>query len=278
MKKFPVAVQLYSVRDELEKDFFGVLERVKDMGFDGVEFAGYYGNSAAEIKKRLEGLDLVAVSAHVPFDAMLEDVQGTLDFHRELGTPYLAVPYLDEGRRPGGPRWSETVALIRELGEACRLAGIQLLYHNHDFEFVKVDGIYGLDALYAAVPQPYLETELDTCWVRVSGVDPAAYIRKYAGRSPVVHLKDFTSGGEAAGKPLYALIDKEGADRPAETVDKSSFDFRPLGMGMQDIPSILAAAEEAGTEWVVVEQDRSTDRPPMEAVDLSRKYLKTLGL
>ncbi len=278
MKKLPVAVQLYSVRDELEKDFFGVLERVKVMGFDGVEFAGYYGNSAAEIRKRLDRLGLSAVSAHVPFDAMMEDVPGTLEFHRELGTPYLAVPYLDDARRPGGPRWSETVALIRELGEACHRSGIQLLYHNHDFEFVKIDGVYGLDALYAAVPMPYLATELDTCWVRVSGVDPAAYLRKYAGRSPVVHLKDFISGGKSAGKPLYALIDKTGADRPAETVDKSSFDFRPLGMGMQDIPAILAAAEDAGTEWVVVEQDRSTDRPSMEAIDLSRKYLATLGL
>jgi sugar phosphate isomerase/epimerase len=153
-------------------------------------------------------------------------------------------------------------------------AGIQLLYHNHDFEFVKLGGEYALDALYKAIPMPYLATEIDTCWVRVAGVDPAAYLRRYAGRSPVVHLKDFTSGTAAAGKPLYALIDNEGRDGTVDVVDKSAFDFRPLGMGQMDIPAVLKAAEDAGTEWVVVEQDRSTERPSLDAIRLSRESPK----
>jgi sugar phosphate isomerase/epimerase len=278
MKKLPVAVQLYSVRDALEKDFFGVLKQVRDMGYDGVEFAGYYGHSAADIRKKLDELGLVAVSAHVPFDGMMEDMRGTIAFHKELGVAFIAVPYLDEQSRPGTAKWPKTVSGIRKLGEACHAEGLQLLYHNHDFEFVKIDGVYALDALYEAVPMPYLATEIDTCWVRVAGVDPAAYLRKYSGRSPVVHLKDFIAGKTVSGKPLYALIDKTGKDKSVEVVDKTSFDFRPLGSGVQDIPALLDAAEEAGTEWVIVEQDRSSERPSLEAIDISRKYLKTLGL
>jgi sugar phosphate isomerase/epimerase len=278
VKKFPVAVQLYSVRDVLEKDFSGVLKKVKDMGYAGVEFAGYYGHTAAQVKKELQKLGLVAVSAHVALDALAADTAGAIAFHKELGVKYLAIPYLEEGSRPGTPKWPEVVTAIRKVAEALQKAGIQLLYHNHDFEFVKLGGEYALDALYRTIPMPLLATQLDTCWLRVAGVDPAAYLRKYAGRSPVVHLKDFTSGGAAAGKPLYALIDKEGKDKAVDVIDKSAFDFRPLGMGQMDIPAVLKAAEEAGTEWVVVEQDRSTERPSLDAIRLSREYLKTLGL
>lgn len=278
MKKFPVAVQLYSVRDDMEKDFFGTLRQVKNMGYAGVEFAGYYGHGVAEIKSELKKIGLTPVSAHVALDALTEDTAGAITFHKELGVKYVAVPYLEEGSRPGTPKWPQVVSTIRTIAEAFQKAGIQLLYHNHDFEFVMIGGEYALDALYKAVPMPYLATQLDTCWIRVAGVDPAAYLRKYAGRSPVVHLKDFTSGSGAAGKPLYALIDKKGKDSKVEVVDKTAFDFRPLGMGQQDMPAILKACEDAGTEWVVVEQDRSTERPPLEAIRLSREYLKTLGL
>ena len=278
MKKLRVAVQLYSVRDVLEKDFFGVLAKVRDMGYAGVEFAGTYGHSAAEVVTALKKLGLVAVSAHVALDALAKDTAGTIAFHKELGTKYLAIPWLEEASRPGTPRWPEVVATIRKIAEGFQAAGIQLLYHNHDFEFVKLGGEYALDALYKAIPMPYLATEIDTCWVRVAGVDPAAYLRRYAGRSPVVDLKDFTSGAAAAGKPLYALIDNEGRDGTVDVVDKSAFDFRPLGMGEMDIPAVLKAAEDAGTEWVVVEQDRSTERPSLEAIRMSREYLTKLGL
>ena len=83
--------------------------------------------------------------------------------------------------------------------------------------------------------------------------------------------------GDAKGKDLYALIDNSGKDNKTATADRSAFDFRPLGLGMQNIPSILEAAGDAGTQWVIVEQDRSTERPPMEAIKISREYLKTLG-
>jgi len=277
MKKLPVAVQLYSVREALEKDFFGVLQQVRDLGYEGVEFAGFQGHSAEEVKTFLGKIRLKAVSSHTPLDAFLADTAGVLAYHRELGCPFIAIPWLDEKRRPGTELWSQVVTQIRTLGQACQKAGIQLLYHNHDFEFTKLGGRYALDLLYEAVPAPLLATEIDTCWAKVSGVDPAAYLLKYSGRSPVVHLKDYVQVGKATGKDLYALIDESGKDGKTSLVDRNAFDFRPLGLGMQDIPGILKAAGDAGSQWIVVEQDRSTERPPMEAMKLSRDYLKTLG-
>jgi sugar phosphate isomerase/epimerase len=147
-----------------------------------------------------------------------------------------------------------------------------LLYHNHDFEFKQMpDGSFALDYLYANIPAKILQTELDTCWVKVAGQDPAAYVRKYAGRCPVVHLKDFYMEG-ALRRP-YELI---GSNKKAEE-PKGVFEFRPVGHGMQDFPPIIKASEESGADWIVVEQDMSVGRTSLEAATMSREYLKGLG-
>ena len=114
-----------------------------------------------------------------------------------------------------------------------------------------------------------LQTELDCCWVNVGGEDPAAYIRKYAGRCPVVHLKDFTG---TKSKNMYNLI---GMKEVAETTN--TFAFRPVGYGKQDIPTIITAAIESGAKYLVVEQDNPGEQTSLEAVAMSRNYLKTLG-
>jgi Sugar phosphate isomerases/epimerases len=277
MKKLRVAVQLYSVRDVLEKDFFGTLKAVKDMGYEGVEFAGYYGNSAPSIKAALDELGLVAVSSHTPLDAFLQDLAGIIAFHKTLGCEYIAVPWLDEKRRPGTDQWPSVTKSILEIATALKKEGMKLLYHNHDFEFLKIKDEYALDLLYKTIGPELLETELDTCWVKFAGEDPAAYIRKYSGRAPIVHLKDFVASPGAKGKSVYALIDNEGKDQKVKAFDRSTFDFKPLGMGIQDMPAILKAAESALSKWAVVEQDASTERPSMDAIRLSREYLRKLG-
>lgn len=251
MGKLPVALQLYTVRDEAAKDFFGVLRQVKDMGYDHVEFtADFFGRTPGEIRAELDRLGLKAISAHVPIDMLIGGTEKTIADFKALGCRYIAVPWLDEARRPGTGAWPQVVEQIKQIGAACRAAGVTLLYHNHDFEFVKIGGKYALDMLYEAVPAGLLETEIDTCWVRVGGEDPAAYVLKYAGRCPVVHLKDFA---------------------------RDPFDFRPVGYGVQDMPAILDASVKAGAKYVVVEQDRSAERPSLEAARLSREYLKKLG-
>jgi sugar phosphate isomerase/epimerase len=108
-------------------------------------------------------------------------------------------------------------------------------------------------------------------------VDPAQYVAQYAGRCPVVHLKDFVMPGLSKPQKLYALIGEDGKDMDAVEPGEGSFDFRPVGYGVQDIPAILEASEKAGAKYVVVEQDRSSQSPSLEAARMSREYLRTLG-
>lgn len=268
---FPVAVQVYSVRDDASADLRLTLEKIKKMGYDGVEFAGLYGNSPADIKAMCAEIGLVPVSAHVPFIDMLKDPVGVLSQYAEIGCKYVAVPYLVPEHRPDHPNFEYVVEFIRIICKVAKSLGLQMLYHNHDFEFMKLDGKYALEILYDTIPEDLLKTELDTCWVNVGGEVPADYVRKFAGRAPVVHLKDFF--GEKSDD-MYELIgiDKKAPTRPI------GFEFRPVGAGLQNFPAILEAAKDAGTEWIVVEQDKpSMGLTPMESIEKSIEYIKTIN-
>ena len=159
----PVAIQVYSVRKDAEADLPGTLRKIRDMGYDGVEFAGLYGHTAAEVKAMCAEVGLTPISAHVPFVDMLKDPWGVLSQYAEIGCKYVAVPYLIPEHRPGTPNFEYVVAFIEIIAKAAKKLGMQMLYHNHDFEFMKLDGKYALDILYETVPADLLKTELDVC-------------------------------------------------------------------------------------------------------------------
>ncbi len=273
MINFPIAIQLYSVRDDMAKDFEGTLKKIKAMGYDGVEFAGTFGKSAAEIKKMCADIGLVPISAHVPFVDMMKDPEGVISKYKEIGCEQVVIPYLTPEFRPGAERFGEVIEGAKVLGDVCKKLGMKLAYHNHDFEFVKVNGEYALDILYSEVSADLLQTQLDTCWVNVGGENPADYIRKYSGRTPTVHLKDFVG---SKGENMYALIGiDDGAQKKVN--EEEAFCLRPVGYGKQDFPAILKASEEAGAKWVIVEQDNpSMDKTPMECAEMSINYLRSL--
>ena len=182
------------------------------------------------------------------------------------------VPYLDAKYRENENIFADAIQLIASIGEAAEKVGIQLLYHNHDFEFMKIDGKYALDIMYDTVPADLLQTELDTCWVNVGGVDPAEYVKKYAGRAPVVHIKDFF--GEKT-ENMYELIGEENKAAPKRP---EGFEFRPVGAGLQNVPAIVEASKAAGAEWLIVEQDSpSMGLTPLECIEKSIEYLKTVN-
>ena len=187
----PVALQVYSVRNDASVDLRSTLEKIKAMGYDGVEFAGLYSNTPKDIKKMCDEIGLVPISAHVPYKDMVADPEGVLSQYAEIGCKYVAIPYLLTEDRPGTDKFPLVIENAKMLGKVAKDKGMQLLYHNHDFEFVTIGGKYALDILYEEVSAELLQTELDTCWVNVGGEEPSAYIRKYSGRAPVVHLKDF---------------------------------------------------------------------------------------
>lgn len=266
---FPVAVQLYSVREDAQKDLGAVLAEIKKMGYDGVEFAGLYGKTPAEVRGLCEQNGLVPLSAHVGFADMLKDPVGVLSQYAEIGCKYVAIPSMPKELRPGTPNFPYTMEYIAILARVAGSLGIRFLYHNHDFEFMKLGGKPALDVLYDTIPAVLLATELDTCWVNVGGEEPSEYIRKYTGRAPVIHLKDFF--GEREGL--------EGASEGKAPARPVNFEYRPVGKGLQDIPAILGAAHDAGAEWVVVEQDSpSMGLTPMECIRASIDYLKTVNI
>lgn len=276
MKKFKIGLQLYSVREDMEKDMDATLKAVKEMGYDYVEFAGYFGKTAEEVKALLDKYDLKAISVHQGYDVFLENEKENIEYLKKIGVKYCAIPWMGVERHAGSDAFEKTVADITKVGKALKANGIQLLYHNHDFEFKKYQDKFLLDWLYESIPADILQTEIDTCWVKYSGNDPVEYMKKYKGRAEVLHLKDFVCKTFAGG-PVYALIDNEGKDGKEPTREDNGFEFRPVGQGLQDFESILKAAEEIGIEYLIVEQDDWPTASALESAKQGREYLKTLG-
>jgi sugar phosphate isomerase/epimerase len=269
----PIALQLYSVRGEFSEDLHGTLKAVKEMGYDGVELAGFGPHGAPAVKNALDMIGLKCVGAHVPFDTIMESPQRVFSEYKVLGCDYVAIPWMSMETAPGGELFHRTIPVFEQFAKVAQELGVTLLYHNHEFEFRKIGDKYGLDVLYDSISPELLQTQIDTCWVKMIGIDPAAYIRKYTGRAPLVHLKDFEQTGELDGAP-YDLI---GAMAKGERVNRGTFTFKAVGDGTQDVPAILQASLDAGAQWVIVEFDQSPERPPLETARKSREYLKSLG-
>lgn len=270
MYDFPIALQLYSVRHEMEQDFEGTLKKVKEMGYDGVEFAGLHGHSSSEVKKLCAEAGLTPISAHVRYAEMLKGDE-TFKTYAEIGCKYIVIPWIETCYLAGGENSDEFINNVNIFGKLAQKYGMQLCYHNHDFEFEKINGENKIDLLYQAVSSDLLSTEFDTCWVNVGGENPADYIRKYAARTEIIHLKDFV--GKKA-ENMYGLI---GTDNEGNNQVAGPFEFRPVGSGLQNIPAILDAAKEIHAKWVVVEQDKTClNKTAIECATESINYLKSI--
>ncbi len=274
MKQFKIGVQLYSVRGDMANDFEGTLQKIAEMGYEYVEFAGYFSKTSDEIKAILDKYSLKCISVHQRLDFFEPDAQKAMAYLKGFGVKYVVVPWYDK-KKLEGDAWEETQALFNRVSALLSANGMKLLYHNHDFEFKKLpDGRFIHDRIMAEVEG--IDPELDTCWVHYAGVDPSKKIREFKGRAELVHLKDFYCK-TLGGGPVYALIDSDGKELAGSREDRG-FEYRPLGMGIQNMPEILKACEDAGSEYLIVEQDESVGCTPMEAIAISRAYLKSLGL
>lgn len=263
-ERLPVAIQVYGLRDLLEQtpeNFKNVMQQIKDMGYDGVELAGLYGLEPEAVKEMLDEVGLVPISAHVPFVDMMDDIDKVIADYSKIGVKYLVMPYMAEEYRPANPEgFRKFLPLLSEVGKKIHDAGMTFLYHNHDFEFVKLaDGRWGYDAMFEAIRHDHLMSELDTCWCDVATGQPAEFVQKYTDRIPVVHLKDYIKKGEV--KNMYKLI---GIDQEESGEDTGYFGFRPVGFGQMIWEPVLGAALKANAKWVVVEQDEHYELEPLE--------------
>lgn len=250
MAKVPVALQLYTVRDELAKDFAGTVRKVAQMGYAGVELAGTGGLSAEALRDLLAETKLKPVGSHVGLNVFQQDLEGVIAFYKTVGAPFVGVPALPgELRNPAGFR--QVAATLNKIGAALQQAGLTLYYHNHAFEFDVVDGVRGMDILLNETDPNLVKFECDVYWVQYAGENPAALIQAHAGRFPLIHLKDMAVNG-----------------------DKRT--FAEVGEGILDFPSIFAASESQGVAWYIVEQDTCA-RPSLESAQLSLENLKKWG-
>ncbi|WHZ03941.1 sugar phosphate isomerase/epimerase [Neobacillus sp. YX16] len=249
MTSIPVAVQMYTLREESEKDFAGTLKKVAEIGFQGVEFAGYGGLTPREVKALLDQFGLRAVSSHVSLEELENNLAQVIKDQKILGSKYVVCPYLMPDRR-SEEDYQALISVLDQIGETCRLEGITLLYHNHDFELERLsDGRMALEAIFDDTNSENLMTELDVYWLTKSGESPVEWINRYKNRSPLVHLKDMTTDAEQF--------------------------FAELGTGGVDIETVLNAGDETGVKWWVVEQDMSR-RTPFESIEISLNYLKEM--
>ncbi|MCR8634912.1 sugar phosphate isomerase/epimerase family protein [Paenibacillus radicis (ex Xue et al. 2023)] len=250
MRRMGVGLQLYTLRDDMAQDFRGTLRKVAELGYEGVEFAGYGGLEAEELRDLLKELNLKAIGAHVSLKNMRENLEKEIAYLKTIGAPYFICPHIALEDRKDAEAWKALFAFFEHAGHQIKEAGLQFGYHNHAFEFEEsIDDEFVFDALYSTTSADIVKVEMDVCWVKYAGQDPLAYINTYAGRLPLLHLKDFNRG----------------AENQMDTVE--------LGLGEVDLPNVIQASSDAGVEWLIVEQDRCAN-PPLQSVATSLNWVK----
>lgn len=243
-----IGLQLYTVRRPLHADFEATLAKVAAVGYDAVEFAGYFDRPPREIRRILDEHGLRAPSAHVPKSALADRADGIFEAASVLGHRYLVVPWIDAAERATLDGWRRVAQDLNRIGERCRAAGLQLAYHNHDFEFAPIDGTVPYDLLLAETDPGLVQLEVDLYWMTRGGRDPVDYFARYPGRTRLLHVKD------SAGPPAHRMVD--------------------VGRGVIDFPRILARREQAGVRHLFVEHDQPAD--PFATIRASYRYLKGL--
>ncbi len=245
MANIPVAVQMYTLREESEKDFVGTLKKVAEIGYQGVEFAGYYDMSAKELKKVIDCLGLKAASSHIPLEVLKSDLSNVMTYQQEIGSSKIVCPFLaPELRTEEG--YSELIRTLNDIGKECSKEGLTLCYHNHDFELERLSsGKTALETIFDETNPEWVKAEFDIYWLTRAGENPVDWMKRYHDRTPLVHLKDMTTDGEQF--------------------------FAELGTGGVDLNAVLQQGDQSNVDWWIVEQDKCK-RSPFESIEMSMNY------
>lgn len=250
-----LGVQLYTVRNIIEKDPAATLKAIQDIGYTEIEAT--YGN-LDKIWSALKETSLKPVSVHGETAVFLEGgskLDSTIADVKQRGFQYLVVPYIPPAQRGGADMFKNLAEKLNQAGEKTKAAGLTLCYHNHAFEFGPVDGTTGLEILMKNTQKDLVSLEMDIFWVSVAGHDPVALLKTYSGRVKLLHLKDKAKGV---------------AKQYNENVPHSA--FKEVGSGTLDIPAVLAAADSEGVQNYFVEQDQ-TPGDPIASLRKSYQYL-----
>ena len=254
MTETVLAAQAYTVRTFI-KTGLGLAEamrRIRAIGYEAVQASGLGPVRAEELRKICDGEGLVICATHVEFEALLENVAAQIEYHRALGCDNVAIGGMPASYRENAETVRAFARDAEEIGRRLAEAGLTFSYHNHSFEFRKVDGRLMMDTIYGETSPERVKAELDTYWVQHGGGDPAAWIKKLSNRIVLLHLKDMVMGPE---KQLFAEV----------------------GEGNLNWPAVLKAAKTANVRWYIVEQD-VCQRDPFESLAISFRNLREMGL
>lgn len=243
-----IGLQLYTVRGEMARDFEGTLARVAEIGYREVEFAGYFNREPKAVRAALDAVGLSAPSAHISFENLGDPWRKALDDAQVIGHGYLVVPWIPEDQRRTLDGYRRVGDLFNRAGEAARKAGVQLAYHNHNFEFPPMEGRVPYDVLLESTDRRLVQLELDLYWIRSAGSNPLAYFARWPGRFTLVHVKDMDD------TPQHGMVD--------------------VGSGVIDFKRIFAQREQAGIRHFLVEHDNPGS--PFDSIRASFDYLRRL--
>jgi len=244
-----VALAVYTVRDEAEKDFIGTIKRITRIGYEGIEIGDVYGVKASELKNLLDSLGLKVAGRHIGIDILEKDLEATIEYDLEIGNKNIVCPFLPKERRSDTSGWKRVAGELNSIGEKLKKSNLVFSYHSHNFEFEKFDGKYGLDILMESTNPENLKWEIDVFWAKYAGVEPVEFLNKYRDRIHLVHLKDMESDGKT---------------------------FAEVGEGVIDFNTIFEVSERGKVEWYIVEQD-ICKRPSLESARISFENLKKWG-
>lgn len=239
-------VQLYTIRGEMEKGVEAALAKVASIGYKEVEFAGYFGRTPKQIADALKANGLTAPSVHIPVGVILKDPNAALDAMETIGHKYAIMPYLDASERKTIDQYKKVADQLNEAGALTKKRGIQMAYHNHDFEFETVGGEIPYDLLLARCDKNLVQFEMDLFWTNKAKRDPLAYFAKHPGRFPCVHVKDMKGDGT----------------------------MTEVGSGVIPFSQYIAKAGQAGIKHYFVEHDNPKD--PYASITASFKALSAL--
>ena len=226
-----IGIQLYTVRDRMAEDVPGTLQAIAEIGYDEVEFAGYFDHTPAEVKGFLDDVGLVSPSAHVSIDDIRTSPERLIETAHTLGNGYIALGWLAPEERGTLDQYRGHIELVAAFAEQCRDAGLQFAWHNHDFEFIELEGQRPMDMILDSTDADLVQVELDLYWSTKANVDAFSYFERYPGRFPLCHVKDMAA-------------------------DTSMAD---VGDGTIDFAAIFAASERAGFNHYYVERDDSSE-------------------
>jgi sugar phosphate isomerase/epimerase len=246
-----VGLQLYTVRDAMQKDVPGTLAKVAQIGYKEVEFAGYFGHSPNEIRELLKKNGLTSPSSHVAYPESMEAWKKTVDEAKTAGHQYVTVAWTPEDKRTGPDAWKRIADTYNQAGRVAKDAGLRFAYHNHDYELAKSGDVVPLDALFQDTDPALVTFEMDLYWMVHGGADPLAYMKKYPGRVGMVHVKDA----------------KGDAEKTMTAVGQGTIDFKKIFEWDED--------HGAHIKHYFVEHDQPAD--PFASITTSYNYLANLS-